>query len=442
MNIHNHLNPSQIHSTTPIKQGETTTATLKEKISATKAILVIRGQEFQADFTNEIPESEKIRLKVLNVSENTIQVESKVTLRNGLDTQSNNSLQSIETGKIISNHKASGPLLTIMNKKGLQSDIAINNHIKEALSGKFDEHLNLLNKGVFKAIQNEVRVTTNAIKNETNPVYVVKQVNQTLGRIAPFIHPQTSEELSALFKELNVSLSHDKLQNVKDRLIQVLQQVDADMQESTNKAGKEIIFQVGSKISDLHPKEVLLKTKEHVQQLPTVIKVIEKTQEMLKSIALEPKSLEKLERAVQEARQYQQLGREQLGKERIIHALEQIENELSEVITRKADIQLQPKVVIRETREQVQQSANVAEAIEKTQEYIKANPFEPKAIEKLERAIQEAKQHRHLGREQLGKEMIVQALQQLESETYIQDVINKKILIMKKHRSKYRCTAI
>ncbi|WP_421022045.1 hypothetical protein, partial [Klebsiella pneumoniae] len=75
-----HLIPNQILSTTPIKQGETTTATLKEKISDSKAVVIIRGQEFQAEFTNEIPQSEKITLKILNVSDKRIKVESKETL--------------------------------------------------------------------------------------------------------------------------------------------------------------------------------------------------------------------------------------------------------------------------------------------------------------------------------------------------------------------------
>jgi hypothetical protein len=414
MNIHNQLIPSQIHSTTPIKLGETTTATLKEKISDSKAILIIKGQEFQAEFTNDIPKSEKITLKVLNLSENSIQVESKESLKSSLNAQSNNSLHSIETGKMISNPKISDSILSIMKKKGLQPDTVINNHIKEALSGRFDEHLNRLKKDVLNAIQNEIRVTTNTIKNERNPGSVVKQVNDTLNRIAPFINPQTSEELNALSKELNVNLSKEKLQIVKDRLIRVLQQVDADIQESVNKAGKENIFQVESEIPNFEPKKVVRQTREHVQQLPTVTKALEKTQEMLKSISLAPKSIEKFELDVQETKQYQQLGKEQLGKERFVQALQQLENELPEVKSNKTEMQL--KEVVRQTREQVHQTSSVNKAIEKTQDLIKSIPFESKSIERLERAVQGAKQYQKLGKDQIGKERIIKALQQIENE--------------------------
>jgi hypothetical protein len=414
MNIQNHLILSQIHSTTPVKQGETTTATLKEKISDSKAVVIIRGQEYQAEFSNEIPQSEKVTIKVLNVSENKIQVESKETLRSSLNPQSNNSLQFIESGKILSNSKISDPISTIMNKKGLQPDIVIKNHIKEALSGNFDEPLHRINKNVFNAIHNEVRVTTNSIKIESNPETIVKQVIGTLNRIAPFINPQTIDELYSLAIEININLSQDKFQIVKERLISALQQVDADIQVIANKADRENILQVGSKLSDIHPKEVVSKTRELVQQLPNVTKVIEKTQEMLKSIHLKPKSIEKLDRAVQEAKQYQQLGKELSGKERIIQALQQIENELPEVSTSKTEPQL--KEAVRQTREKVQQSPTVTKAIEKTQELIKSITVESKSIEKLERAIQEAKQYQQLGRGQAGKEKIVQTLQQIENE--------------------------
>jgi hypothetical protein len=139
---------------------------------------------------------------------------------------------------------------------------------------------------------------------------------------------------------------------------------------------------------------------------------------MLKSFPLEPKSVEKLERAVQEAKQYQHLGREQLGKDKIVQALQQIENELPEVSTSKNELQL--KETVRQTREQVQQAPTVSKAVEKTQELINSLPHATKMVVKLESAIQVANHYQQQGKEQAGKERVVQALQQLESELQIE----------------------
>ncbi len=177
-------------------------------------------------------------------------------------------------------------------------------------SRNVNDQLVRLNKEVFNAVQNEVKVIINAISNETNQISIVAQVNFALNKISPFINKQSSDELNVLSKELNANLSLDKLQIVKDRLINVLQQVGLDIEVSVIKAGKENVFQTVSEKPNVQSENVIHQTREQVQQIST--EEIEKNHE---------------------ARQYLQLGKKQESNEKILQTLQQHKSESSLVDT-------------------------------------------------------------------------------------------------------------
>lgn len=428
MNIHNHLIPTQIHNTTPIKQGDVTPAQLKEKLSESKAVVVIRGQEFVAEFTNEIPQSEKVMLKVLNISDNKIQVEAK-----GIAPHNNN-IPSIDNTEIINKNSNEDPMLSIVKKKGLQPGAVFNSPIKEALSGNMDKLLDQLNREILTSIREVLRVSTNSIKSELNPDSLIKQVNQILNKLSPFINAKIEEDINSLIKEVNVHTPQYKLKIVKNRLIQSFQQIEADINTTKERA-------VDINKSENHFKYFVHQNKKQIQHSPSIWNAIEKTQELLNSLPLASKTVEELKKAIQETKQYQQLGQEQLGKERIVQALQKLTSEAQVVeVASKNILQTEKNVVLhinnseielaRATRTEnqtvitkqvvdqwinmIQKQSKMGQALNLLKSEIDMYPKSPPVknlTESIERAIQQVEGKKELA----ARKEIHETLQQIKS---------------------------
>ncbi|MED4350978.1 hypothetical protein P9265_01340 [Schinkia azotoformans] len=219
--------------------------------------------------------------------------------------------------------------------------------------------------------------------------------------------------------------------------------------------------QTVQKTNEQPASKIVKQAKEEVQRDPNLQRAIEKVREqVVNNPKIDGEIAQKVEKAVIEARQLQQIGRESMGRERLTQALTQAENELNQMESRqqqqvkveppqtdarsKGEIQTNevrtndPKVsqaqqqsiqsvqrtneqpaseIVKQTKEDVQRDPNLQRAIEKVREQVVNNPkLDVEVAQKVEKAVNEARQLQQIGREPMGRERLVQALTQAENE--------------------------
>ncbi|MEC1718849.1 hypothetical protein [Schinkia azotoformans] len=219
--------------------------------------------------------------------------------------------------------------------------------------------------------------------------------------------------------------------------------------------------QAVQRINEQPASEIVKQAKEDVQRDPNLQRAIEKVREQIvNNPKLDVEVAQKVKKAVNEARQLQQIGREPMGRERLVQALTQAENELKQMElrqqsqsarieqpqpdarpkgeaqtneTRTNDVKVaqaqqptqavqrineQPaSEIVKQAKEDVQRDPNLQRAIEKAREQVVNNPkLDVEVAQKVEKAVNEARQLQQIGREGMGRERLTQALTQAENE--------------------------
>ncbi|EKN65674.1 hypothetical protein BAZO_11590, partial [Schinkia azotoformans LMG 9581] len=94
--------------------------------------------------------------------------------------------------------------------------------------------------------------------------------------------------------------------------------------------------QAVQRINEQPASEIVKQAKEDVQRDPNLQRAIEKVREqVVNNPKIDGEIAQKVEKAVIEARQLQQIGRESMGRERLTQALTQAENELNQMESRQ-----------------------------------------------------------------------------------------------------------
>ena len=114
---------------------------------------------------------------------------------------------------------------------------------------------------------------------------------------------------------------------------------------------------------------------------------------------------QKVEHALKEATQLQQVGRESIGRERLNQALLQAEVELKQIESRQPaqtnqvtqtdqdTVESRPSEVVKQVKAEVQREPNLQKAVEKVREQIVSNPkVDQEVAQKVEQALKEATQ--------------------------------------------------
>ncbi|MEC1715518.1 hypothetical protein [Schinkia azotoformans] len=220
--------------------------------------------------------------------------------------------------------------------------------------------------------------------------------------------------------------------------------------------------QAVQRINEQPASEIVKQTKEEVQRDPNLQRAIEKVRgQIVNNPKLDVEVAQKVEKAVNEARQLQQIDREPMGRERLVQALTQAENELKQMELRQqsqsarieqpqpdarpkgeaqtnetrtndvkvAQAQQQPlqavqrineqpaSEIVKQAKEDVQRDPNLQRAIEKVREQVVNNPkVDVEVAKKIDKAVNEAQQLQQIGREDMGRERLTQALTQAENE--------------------------
>ncbi|MEC1743404.1 hypothetical protein [Schinkia azotoformans] len=260
----------------------------------------------------------------------------------------------------------------------------------------------------------------------------------------------------------------------KETLVNILNSVEADSEalESMNK-NQQQVKQGESQPAKINPQqvtnseheprtsEVVKQVKAEVQREPNLQRIVEKVRDqVINNPKIDGEIAQKVEKAVIEARQLQQIGRESMGRERLTQALTQAENELNQMESRQQPQQArveqpQPDArpkgqaqtneartndvkvaqaqqptqavqrineqpaseIVKQTKEEVQRDPNLQRAIEKVRGQIVNNPkLDVEVAQKVEKAVNEARQLQQIDREPMGRERLVQALTQAENE--------------------------
>ncbi|MDZ5471945.1 hypothetical protein SM124_09315 [Bacillus sp. 31A1R] len=275
---------------------------------------------------------------------------------------------------------------------------------------------------------NEVETKVHRNQNEPRPSEVVKQVKEVvqqepkLQKAAeqvrdqiinnPKIDREVAQKIERAVQEAVQLQQQGKEAVGRERLVQALAQAEVELNEAETKAPRTQ--------TELRPSEVVKQVREVVQQEPKLQKAVEQVREQIvNNPKVDREVAQKIEKAVQEAVQLQQQGKENAIRERLVQALSQAEVELSEAETKVQSTQTEPRPneVVKQVKEAVQQEPKLQKAVEQVRDQIVNNPkVDREVAQKIERAVQEAIQLQQQGKELAGRERLVQALNQAEVE--------------------------
>jgi hypothetical protein len=141
VNIHNLLLNNQPQNINTLITGEITIAHIKEKITDYTAIVSIKGKDYKAEFVNELPNSDRVSIRILTVDGEHLKVESRIT-----STSLENELKTGQTAaEKLYNDPKLNEIISLLQKKGLDNQVIFTNPINEALTTKLGNLLNHFN---------------------------------------------------------------------------------------------------------------------------------------------------------------------------------------------------------------------------------------------------------------------------------------------------------
>lgn len=173
------------------------------------------------------------------------------------------------------------------------------------------------------------------------------------------------------------------------------------------------------------PSETVKEVMTAVQKEASLQRVVEKVREqVIANPKVEREVAQKVEQAVKEAVQLQQIGRETTDSERLQQALAKAEGELQQIkanqLKQPAQLdttELRPSETVKELKAEIQKEANLQRAAEKVQEQLSTNPnIDREVAQKIEQAAKVSLKLAQIGRTEIGQGHIQTALTQAEKE--------------------------
>ncbi|WP_071393502.1 hypothetical protein [Bacillus tuaregi] len=210
----------------------------------------------------------------------------------------------------------------------------------------------------------------------------------------------------------------------RERLQQALAQAEVELNDIEATQPKH---QVQAKVdTEPLPSETIKQVKAELQTEPNLLRAVDKVQEkIISNPKIDREVTQKVEQAVKEAVQLQQVGREKIGRERLQQALTKAEAELQQIEVKqpqqttqtKVEIEPRPSETVKQVKAELQTEPNLQRAVEKVQEQIIDNPkINREVAQKLEQAVKLSQQLAQIGRETIGRGHLQNALTQAESE--------------------------
>ncbi|WP_394234949.1 hypothetical protein [Niallia oryzisoli] len=177
---------------------------------------------------------------------------------------------------------------------------------------------------------------------------------------------------------------------------------------------------------DQRPSVTVKEVKAEVQKALNLQQAVETVRdEVISNPKINREVAQKVDQAVKEAVQLQQIGRESTGRERLQQALDKAEVELQKIEasqpkqpTQTADkTESRLSEMVKELKTEIQKEPNLQRSVEKVQEQVIANPKVDREIaQKIEQAVKVSIQLAQIGREAIGKGHLQTALAQAEKE--------------------------
>ena len=213
---------------------------------------------------------------------------------------------------------------------------------------------------------------------------------------------------------------------------QALAQAEVDLKqiESRQPAQTNQVTQTDQDTVESRPSEVVKQVKAEVQREPNLQRAVEKVREQVVSNPkVDREVAQKVEQALKEATQLQQVGRESIGRERLNQALSQAEVELKQIESRQPaqttqvtqtdqdTVEPRPSEVVKQVKSEVQNEPNLQRAVEKVREQVVAHPkMDREVAQKVDQTLKEATQLQQNGRETTGRDRLNEALAKAEVE--------------------------
>ncbi|MBY0123476.1 hypothetical protein [Bacillus sp. S/N-304-OC-R1] len=260
--------------------------------------------------------------------------------------------------------------------------------------------------------------------------------------------PKSIEQIKELIVEnprFSKEIADKASQAVKEAVILAKQGRMTTGKEVLNRALANIAEAVERANVDSRPSDVVKEVKAEVQRDPDLLRVIEKVRDqVVNNPKIDREVAQKVEQALKEANQLQQIGKESIGRERLQQVLAKAEVELKQLESRQPVQQAQPERVTNEQRPsevvknvkvEIQREPELQKAIEKVRDQVVNNPkIDREVAQKVDQALKEANQLQQIGKESVGREHLQQVLakaevelKQLESRQPVQQAQSERV---------------
>ena len=204
----------------------------------------------------------------------------------------------------------------------------------------------------------------------------------------------------------------------KEVLSQTLTGVQNTLEQIEGKGNQQIKSDQNSKQI---ASEIVKNVKVEVQQEPNLQKAVEKVRDqVVNNPKIDREVTQKVDQAVKETVQLQQLGRESVGRERLQQALTKAEVELRSIESRQQISPTQPvqsertaqdRDAIKQIQNLIKTEPDTTKITQKVQEFITNNKsIDPETAQNLDRLAKQAHQL-----DQAGRQRLTNMLQQVES---------------------------
>ncbi|WP_458411842.1 hypothetical protein ACNQFZ_13390 [Schinkia sp. CFF1] len=350
-----------------LKQGELYKAQIKERISDTEAIVQIRGKEVKATFEGQVPAEDRVTVQVTGQKDQSVLVKT----------------MSAE------NLKSPAPESQPSDAKVLQS---VGITAKDTPELKQSVQM-LLDKGmpVTKEAVQELRdffekaQGSAAAKLDTVKALVNKRLEVTQSHLRPIHEALHGRPLNEVLTDLATEIDPEfdlakNEQNDVQKRTETENIVKAARTGNAETTAKELT-------------ELLHKNRELVEKAPDLKLAIEKVRsEIVNNPAIDRELAQKIEKAAYEAEKLQSIG-----KERLVQALQNAEEQLVE----KDERSLQ---AIKQMKETVQNESNIQRVTNVVRDLLKINKDIGSEIKSsIEKMVNQASQLDQAGRERLSK---------------------------------------
>ncbi|WP_062756127.1 hypothetical protein [Parageobacillus toebii] len=251
---------------------------------------------------------------------------------------------------------------------------------------------------------------TELVKDVRNQVMKEADLTKALAQIrTQLVHndnvpEEVQQKVEQVIKEAQVLKANGQEQIARRQVIQSLTELEQSVGQE-----KLIVRDVANQVKQV---------REQAAREPSLSKAVEQVrQHIVDALEMDREVAEKVNRALREVVQLQQIGREGEARARLVEALTQAEQEL-----RTQELANQ----VRQVREQITSEPNLSKAVEQVRQHIVDAPeMDREVAEKVNRALREVVQLQQMGREGETRVRLVQALIQAEQELHMQEPANQ-----------------